>query len=283
VLSRRRPAVREQRLADGRTLRISTRPVPPGHRLVTFEDVSEARLAEHRYEIASRAINEGVYDWDIASGKIYFSERVYTALGFSRKEFRTLADWRARIHPEDLPRFDAGVVEHLRNGTDRFECDYRFRAPDGSWRWGRTHGIALRNAQGRGVRMIGSTGDINELKRTEEALRKSEERYTPRDARRDRGRLRVGPRDRQALHLRYHQGLFLVQGRIAHAFVWNERIHPDDFAGYRQAISAHFKGLAPHLEREYRVRDPAAGIRGSSIAASPCATRRAARSGSSAQ
>ena len=81
VFSRRRPAVREQRLADGRTLRISTRPCRPGHRLVTFEDVSEARLAEHRYEIASRAINEGVYDWDIASGKIYFSERVYTALG----------------------------------------------------------------------------------------------------------------------------------------------------------------------------------------------------------
>ena len=259
VLSRRRPAVREQRLADGRTLRISTRPVSPGHRLVTFEDVSEARLAEHRYEIASRAINEGVYDWDIPSGKIYFSERVYTALGFSRKEFRTLADWRGRIHPEDLPRFDAGVVEHLRNRTDRFECDYRFRAPDGSWRWGRTHGIALRNAQGRGVRMIGSTGDINELKRTEEALRKSEERYTLAMRAATEGVYEWDLETDKLYISDTTKVFFWSKAESLTPAVWNERIHPEDFAGYRQAISAHFKGLAPHLEREYRVRDPAGG------------------------
>jgi len=259
VLSRRRPAVREQRLADGRTLRISTRPIPSGHRLVTFEDVSEARLAEHRYEIASRAINEGIYDWDIASGKIYFSERVYTALGFSRKEFRTLADWRARIHPEDLPRFDAGVIEHLRTRTDRFECDYRFRAPDGSWRWARTHGIALRNAQGRGVRMIGSTGDINELKRTEEALRKSEERYTLAMRAATEGVYEWDLETDKLYISDTTKVFFWSKDESLTPAVWNERIHPDDFAGYRQAISTHFKGLAPHLEREYRVRDPAGG------------------------
>ena len=62
------------------------------------------------------------------------------------------------------------MVAHFKGRTDRFECDYRYRAKDGTWRWARQHGIAMRDARGRAVRMIGSTGDINELKLYEIAL-----------------------------------------------------------------------------------------------------------------
>jgi PAS domain S-box-containing protein len=259
VLSLRKPAVREQRLADGSTLRISTRPVPPGYRLVTFEDVSEARLAEERYDVASRAINEGIYDWDIATGKIYYSERVYDLLGFSSKDYRTVAGWRNRIHPDDLPRFDAGIVAHLKGATERFECDYRFRARDGNWRWARQHGIALRDASGRAIRLIGSTGDINELKRTEEALKQSEERYT----------LAMRAATEGVYEWDLETGKLYISDTTKVFFwsklesltpkAWNERVHPDDFDAYREAIAAHFKGLKAHFEHEYRVRDPAGG------------------------
>ena len=98
MVNGRKPIVRDQRLADGRTLRIAVRPVPPDHRLVTFEDVSQTRLAEERYDIASRAVNEGIYDWDITTGKVFYSQRVYELLGFNAGNWKTAAEWRKRIH-----------------------------------------------------------------------------------------------------------------------------------------------------------------------------------------
>ena len=86
-------------------------------------------------------------------------------------------DWRERIHSDDLRKYDEGLVAHFKGRTERFECDYRFRALDGNWRWVRQHGVAIRDERGRAIRMIGSTGDITEFKRTAQALKESEERY----------------------------------------------------------------------------------------------------------
>ena len=137
--------------------------------------LKELHASDERYDIAMRAINEGVYDWNIAEDTIYYSERVYSAVGMTPDDYRTAKDWRDRIHPEDLPRYDKALVAHLKGRTERFECDYRFRAKDGSWHWARQHGIAVRDAKGRAIRLIGSTGDITELKQAEEELRRAHE------------------------------------------------------------------------------------------------------------
>jgi len=126
-----------------------------------------------RLDLVTRAINEGVYDWDIASGKVDYSERVRDAVGLTREQLGTAADWHRRIHPEDLVRYDAALIEHFKGRSERFECDYRYRTGDGSWRWARQHGVAQRDARGRAVRMVGSTGDVTELKLAEEALRRA--------------------------------------------------------------------------------------------------------------
>ncbi|MBI2751959.1 MAG: GAF domain-containing protein [Betaproteobacteria bacterium] len=259
VLKRRTPTEREQRLADGRTMRISIRPVPLGHRLVTFEDVTGARLAEQRYNFASRAVNEGIYDWDIASGKIYFSERVYNVLGFSPRDYRTVAGWRKRIHPDDLAQFDSGIVAHLKGRTERFECDYRFRARDGNWRWARQHGIVLRDASGRALRMIGSTGDITELKRTADALKTSEERYALAMRAATEGVYEWDLDTRKLYISDTTKAFFWSRTDTLTPASWNERVHPEDLTGYRQAIVDHFKGRTPQFELEYRTRDATGG------------------------
>ena len=68
----------------------------------------------------------------------------------------------------------------------------------------------------------------------------------------DAGRLVLSQRARQ---------FFALAGDQLTPAAWNARIHPEDFPGYRAAIAAHFKGHAPHLEREYRIRDAAGGYR----------------------
>jgi len=125
------------------------------------------RQVEERYELAMGAINEGVYDWNVADDTIYYSDSVRKVSGLPAERLRTPADWRSRIHPEDLPRYDAAFVDLFKGRTTRYECDYRFRAVDGGWRWARQHGIALRDRKGWAHRVIGATGDITELKERE--------------------------------------------------------------------------------------------------------------------
>ena len=126
------------------------------------ESESRLRELEERHELAMGAIRESVYDWDIEHAGFSVSKSMNAMLGLPEQSL-TLEAWQERIHPEDFARFRDDTIAHFKGQTERFECDYRYQAGDGAWRWARTHGIALRNAEGRAVRMVGSTGDITEL------------------------------------------------------------------------------------------------------------------------
>ena len=122
--------------------------------------------SEERYALAMSAINEGVYDWDVARDEIFYSPNVREVLGFS-EEMRTPSDWIQRIHPEDLPAYRAATAAHFRGETRRFLCEMRYRHADGSIHWARQHGTGIRDATGRVVRVVGSTGDISAEKTLE--------------------------------------------------------------------------------------------------------------------
>jgi PAS domain S-box-containing protein len=134
------------------------------------------RGSEERYALAMDAVNEAVYDWRIDREEIYYSPNIHFQLGFSGAELRTPEDWRRRIHPDDAVDYGAATLAHFKGLTPRFECTYRYCAPDGSWRWARQHGIALRDASGRAYRMIGATGDITDARLTEQALERARTR-----------------------------------------------------------------------------------------------------------
>ena len=136
------------------------------------------RRSEERYALAMRAINEGVYEWDVTTGSMYYSPRVCELVGLEPSELRTLTDWTDRIHPDDRQSFRDAVVAHFKGETDWLEAEYRYRHGDGSWHWARHHGIALKNKAGRAYRVVGSTGDITDRKAAEEALREALEQQT---------------------------------------------------------------------------------------------------------
>jgi PAS domain S-box-containing protein len=118
------------------------------------------RDSEERYSLAMSAINEGVYDWDVTRDEIFYSPNVREVLGFREEEMKTPKDWIQRIHPEDLPLYRSAWAAHFRGETRRFFCEMRFRHADGSTHWARQHGTGIRDAAGRVVRVVGSTGDI---------------------------------------------------------------------------------------------------------------------------
>jgi PAS domain S-box-containing protein len=120
-----------------------------------------------RYEAAMGAINESFYEWDIAADRISYSESMQHVIGLPRELLQNVDDWPNRIHPQDRPRYRRTLIEHFKGATERFECEYRFQALDGTWRWARHHGVAMRDEGNRAIRMLGSIGDITDLKQRE--------------------------------------------------------------------------------------------------------------------
>src|ERR1700687_227931 len=219
-----------------------------------------ARPAD-RLELAMRAINEGVYDYEIASDRIYYSPRIYEVLDVPRSKLKTAADWRRLIHPEDLPAYLAAFAEHVKGKSARFELDHRYRARKG-WRWARQHGMALKDAKGRAVRMVGSIGDITDLKHAEDALRVSEERH---DVAMRAIREGIYDWDIEKGTIYYSQQVQQQTRSTPEANRtpedWRQRIHPDDLPEYDRRLVEHFKGRSERFECDYRYRLPDGGWR----------------------
>jgi ligand-binding sensor domain-containing protein/signal transduction histidine kinase len=89
---------------------------------------------------------------------------------------RTVHEYRKYIHTDDLSGFEQALIAHLKGRADFFEATYRTPDLSGEWRWLLTRGRAVeRDANGRALRLVGTTQDITVLKRAEESLRKLNE------------------------------------------------------------------------------------------------------------
>jgi diguanylate cyclase (GGDEF)-like protein/PAS domain S-box-containing protein len=120
------------------------------------------RTSEERYALAARGSNDGLWDWDLNTEEIYFSERWKAIVGMSNGEVgRTPSEWFERVHPADRDRVRARLDGHLTGETELFECSYRIRHRDGTFRWVLSRGIAVRN-ETRPCRIAGSLTDLSE-------------------------------------------------------------------------------------------------------------------------
>ena len=122
---------------------------------MSFAD-REVRRANDFYHLALRASDEGLWDWDLVTGKLYYSERWKAMLGYSGGEVSgDLEEWLGRIHPDDRPRVSAEIQAHRKGYLQTLETEYRMRHKDGRYRWMENRGGASRDASGRVVRIAG--------------------------------------------------------------------------------------------------------------------------------
>jgi PAS domain S-box-containing protein len=128
------------------------------------------RESEERYALAMEGANEGHWDWDVATERLFLSPKMKMLSGLSADTpITTRSAWLAHvvIHPDDIPRFDAAVRDHLEGRTPRYECEYRVRQPDGAWCWVLARGRCLRDATGKPLRFVGSTIDVTAQKQAQ--------------------------------------------------------------------------------------------------------------------
>src|SRR6476469_6755023 len=114
---------------------------------------------EDRYARALESINQGVYDWDIVKGTVYYSPLLRSIFGMADDMVLTPAESGSRIHRDDLDQYRKAIVDHLKGATPRLLVEYRYLANDNTWRWTRQSGIAERGTDGHAIRLVGATSD----------------------------------------------------------------------------------------------------------------------------
>jgi PAS domain S-box-containing protein len=135
------------------------------------------RESEERYALAMEGANEGHWDWDIATDRLFLSPKAKMWAGLSPDSaITTRTAWLAQIviHPDDRARVEAALRDHLEGRTPRYECEYRIHQPDGQWRWLLVRGRCLRDATGKPYRLVGSTSDITAEKQAQSAKERLE-------------------------------------------------------------------------------------------------------------
>ena len=133
------------------------------------------RESEQRLRLATQTGKLGVWDWNVITNRISWSDSLYTIHGVRPDQFDgTVTGFAALVHPEDQELVSKAIQLALDSEVP-YELEFRAVRPDGAVIWLFTSAAVLRDGE-RPVRMLGATMDISERKRTEEALRQSEEK-----------------------------------------------------------------------------------------------------------
>ena len=172
-------AIGRANFEDGRAVRLTG----------SFQDITVQRQAadefnqvlrayqrsEQRLELALRAANEGLWDWDMRTNEVYFNDQWYVMLGYEPGELPMVLDtWKALAHPEDLDVALAEIGRYMAGDCDRYCSEHRMRTKGGDWKWILDIGeITERDDEGNPLRMIGVHIDMDRQKRAEEQLERA--------------------------------------------------------------------------------------------------------------
>jgi diguanylate cyclase (GGDEF)-like protein/PAS domain S-box-containing protein len=130
----------------------------------------DLRRSEERYAVAVRATNDGIWDWDLTTGHVHFSERWKTLLGYEDLASDQIQAWLGLVHPEDLERLQHGLDGTVAGDSPYFDNEHRIRHGDGTWHWVLCRGLSTSDVLGTPVRITGSLSDITERRHAEERL-----------------------------------------------------------------------------------------------------------------
>ena len=148
----------------------------------TAEVLSERarQRSEERLDLAlSAAGSIGVWDWDVAADRVTADARFARLYGVDpalAEAGAPIATFFGGVHADDLPELRRRIDEALATGAP-FKAEYRLVQADGGLRWAAAEGRCVHDAAGRPTRFPGVSFDITERKRTEAALRESEDRF----------------------------------------------------------------------------------------------------------
>jgi len=153
--------------------------------LTSFTEITQIKEAERetkiyreRFELAARATQDVVFEWDIETGAYWANESFETIYGYpapSHVSLDRLSAISAVEADHDLVR--RVTLDAIESGKERYSLDYGFKRPDGSQGRAAVRGFIVRDETGKPLRIIGTGTDIGQLTDAMHALEASEERF----------------------------------------------------------------------------------------------------------
>jgi two-component system sensor kinase FixL len=216
-----------------------------------------ARDLEERFQLAVAGAKDGIWDWDLSTGAVYYSPRWKQIVGCEEAAVEGCVDaWYSRIHPDDAARVRADLDAHLEGRLPHFENEHRLRHADGTYHWVLARAASVRDDRGRPYRVAGSLTDITERRLVQEHLRQSEERFALAVAGANDG---VWDWNMAEDRLYFSDRLKAILGyedliNEPEPGQWLRRIHPEDRAGVARAIGLLVVGRTDQFENEHRLR-----------------------------
>ena len=147
-----------------------------------WRDISERQRAEaalrasqERYDLAARATDDGLWDWDMQTQAVYFSPRWKAMLGYAEHEMEdSFALWESLVDADGRARTLARIDDCVAGKADGFSVEFKMRHKAGHWIDILSRATMIRDADGKALRMVGTHLDITERRRIENDLRRSE-------------------------------------------------------------------------------------------------------------
>lgn len=134
------------------------------------------KKTKEQLELAFEGSRDGLWDWNLLDNTIYFSKIWKSMLGYKEGEIiDEFSSWQERVHPDDLEKTLKDIGEHIDGKTELYYNIHRFRHKDGHWIWILDRGKALRDENGKAIRMIGTHTDITVQKAMEEEIKNKDE------------------------------------------------------------------------------------------------------------
>ena len=129
---------------------------------------------ESFFSFVEQSALDGMWLWDLTCPKHkWMSENFWKTLGYEPAEKQHLAsEWQNIIHPDDLSLVKENIQKHCDNPSHPYDQVVRYTHKSGQTMWMRCRGVALRNKEGKAIRMLGSHVDVTDIKKQAIALQK---------------------------------------------------------------------------------------------------------------
>lgn len=150
----------------------------------TFQETTERaqmeaalRASEERYQLITAVTTDAVWDWNLVTNAVQWSQGLRTGFGFPNEALRHHNWWQEQVHPADLAQAEASVQAAIAGGERFWSGEYRFRRADGGYAHVLDRGYIVRDEAGKPLRMLGAMVDISTQKAQEQELAAREQQY----------------------------------------------------------------------------------------------------------
>jgi two-component system cell cycle sensor histidine kinase/response regulator CckA len=136
---------------------------------------SDSTESDSYLQIAARATNDAIRDWDLTSGALCWPQGLENLLGYEPSALNPqIGFWEQRVHPEDQTRIAGNIRDAIRGDAEHWSGEYRFRRADGHYLQLLERALIVRDSKGKAVRFVGSLMDVTARKQLQDQFARSQ-------------------------------------------------------------------------------------------------------------